>query len=191
MKCQSLEKHTTRREKVTPVLHIDTHSSMRAHSQQWWMAITSLSVLRADRVFILMSKHCRDQGQSEKLDWWGEIFKRGLEKKGLHLKSTHMSGVVNCPINSSLRLCPTLCVSLYRPMAVEQTITFPWCTDGRVSSAQNKLMHVFKSKVLPFWKVCLLHCCCLLCDWSLSALLLSLHSSSTKLAKWGADAVGW
>lgn len=39
----------------------------RSHTQQWWMAITSLSVLQADRVFILVSKHRRDQGQSKNL----------------------------------------------------------------------------------------------------------------------------
>lgn len=42
------------------------HTHTHTLSQQWWMAIISLLVLAADRVFILMSKLRRHQGQSEK-----------------------------------------------------------------------------------------------------------------------------
>lgn len=74
-------------------------------SQQWWMAIISLLVLAADRVFILMSKLRRHQGQSKKRrggkkhEWWGEIF-HGSPEKSPHLKNPHMSDELNPTINS-------------------------------------------------------------------------------------------
>lgn len=45
--------------------HRYTLCNTHTHTQQWWMAITSLSALQADRVFILVSKHRWDQGQSK------------------------------------------------------------------------------------------------------------------------------
>lgn len=105
MKCQSLEKHTSRIEKVTPILLVDTQlRGARSYTQQWWMAITSLSVLQADRVFILASKHRPNtKGKARNLTDEGEIFRRASEKAP-HLKTAHMSEVVNRQINSSLRL---------------------------------------------------------------------------------------
>ncbi len=138
MKCQSLEKHTTRREKG---------HSHPAHRN----TVTHGTVMDGNNIFIgasgRQSFHPRVQTPSrprakQKLDWWGEIFQRAL--KIPHLKTSHMSEVVNWAINSSLGLCQSVCVcvcvSSYRPVSVKSPATFPlWgsAVDGKMSPTEN------------------------------------------------------
>jgi len=90
------------------------------------MAITSLSVLQAGRVFILVTKQRRDQGQSKNLT--DELKSSRQPRKRFHLKTFRMSEAVIRLINSRINVS-------HRHEAEEPPLTFPWW--GKTPHVEN------------------------------------------------------